>query len=206
VSAVISTTDIQLRKKILRREMRQRRRGLSAFQQRAAARDLYRRLVSSKEFRHAKRITFTLARDGEISPHLLLHEALRRGKQCYLPVMSRLGEDLLTFRRIGKTFAGLRATNRFAIPEPVRARACPRRWLSVVLLPLVAFDADCNRLGMGKGFYDHSFAFLRRSMRKRPLLLGLAHECQKVEALELNPWDLPLDGIVTDQAWYKATR
>ncbi|HTQ99177.1 MAG TPA: 5-formyltetrahydrofolate cyclo-ligase [Candidatus Acidoferrum sp.] len=201
-----AVADIQARKKLLRRQMRQKRLGLSRHQQRQAARALFKRLKASREFRFSRHITFTIARDGEISPRLLLAEALRRGKRCYLPVMSRVGEERLTFRRITKEFIGLRATNRFAIPEPVRARACPRRALSLVLLPLVAFDADCNRLGMGKGFYDHSFAFLRRGHRQRPLLLGLAHECQKVDALELNPWDVPLHGIVTDRAWYKAPK
>lgn len=198
--------DIQARKKLLRKQMRQRRRSLSPVQLKQAARALYRSLVVSKEFRHSKRVTFTLARDGEISPHLLLKEALRRGKHCYLPVMSRFGEDKLHFRRITADFKGLRAFNTFAIPEPVRAKECPRRWLSLVLLPLVAFDANCNRLGMGKGYYDHSFAFLCKSARQRPLLIGLAHECQRVEQLELNAWDVQLHAIVTDKAWYKAPK
>ncbi len=185
--------------------MRQRRRALSTAQQKQAALSLYKQLVVSKAFRFARRITFSLARDGEISPHLLLREAQRRGKQCFLPVMNRLGEDSLRFRRIdsGKK---LRDYNRFGIPEPVHGKVCHRRALSLVLLPLVAFDANCNRLGMGKGFYDHTFSFLRRSHRQRPLLIGLAHECQRVESLELAPWDIPVQAIVTDKAWYKATQ
>ena len=195
--------DIQAQKKILRREMRRRRRALGKAQQKQAALSLYKRMVVSKAFRFARRITFTLARDGEISPHLLLKEAQRRGKQCYLPVMNKLGEDRLRFRLLGDD-KQLRSRNRFGIPEPVRGKVCRPRALSLVLLPLVAFDANCNRLGMGKGFYDHTLSFLQRSVRRRPLLIGLAHELQRVEALELAPWDVPLQAIATDKAWYKA--
>jgi len=184
--------------------MRQLRRSLTLLQQREAAVELYRRVVTSKAFRFSRRIAFTIARDGEISPHLLLAEALRRGKRCYLPVMNRLGRNRLSFRRVGAHLPALSARNRFNIPEPVHAPACKPRALSLVLFPLVAFDVSCNRLGMGKGFYDHSFAFLRGSMRNRPLLVGLAHECQRVETLDVAPWDLPLQAIVTDQAWYKS--
>jgi 5-formyltetrahydrofolate cyclo-ligase len=195
---------IQTRKKNLRKLMRQKRRSLTPQQQRRAASDLYKRVVISQAFRFSKRITFTLARDGEISPHLLLVEALRRGKQCYLPVMSRFGEDRLSFRRVYQDQHKLRSNNRYGIPEPVRAHACSARVLSLVLLPLVAFDADGNRLGMGKGYYDHTFAFLGTTCRTRPSLVGLAHDCQRVDKLELASWDVPLRCIVTDRAWYKS--
>ena len=196
-------TEIQARKRSLRREMRQRRRSLGKLQQRIAARALYRRVVQSSLFRFSRRIAFTIARDGEISPHLLLREAQRRGKACYLPVMSRVGKDRLAFRRAAD-ISRLDSRNRFGIPEPARSQRCPPRALSLVLLPLVAFDARGNRLGMGKGYYDHTFAFLRRSQRSRPLLLGLAHECQRVASLDTASWDVPLQGLVTDDAWYKA--
>lgn len=194
---------IQARKKLLRGEMRRKRRSLGKLQQRNAARALYRRLVQSSVFRFSRRIAFTIARDGEISPQLLLREAQRRGKQCYLPVMSRVGKDKLAFR-IAADDRKLDSRNRFGIPEPVRGKACSPRVLGLVLLPLVAFDASGNRLGMGKGYYDHTFAFLRRSQRRRPLLLGLAHECQRVDSLDTASWDVPLQAIVTDVAWYKA--
>ena len=195
--------DIQARKKALRREMRRKRRGLGKLQQRKAARALYRRLVQSSLFRFSKRMAFTIARDGEISPHLLLREAQLRGKACYLPVMSRVGKDRLTFR-LAADSRQLDSRNRFGIPEPLQGKACPPRVLSLVLLPLVAFDTGGNRLGMGKGYYDHTFAFLRCSQRRRPVLLGLAHECQRVDALDTASWDVPLQAIVTDVAWYKA--
>jgi 5-formyltetrahydrofolate cyclo-ligase len=199
-----SVADIQARKQQLRRELRRRRRALTPRQQDQAAHALYRRVVTSGLFRFSQRLCFTLARDGEINTDALMREAARRGKRCYLPVMHNLGSSYgktrLTFRQ-WQPGARLRM-GRFGIPEPRLGRLASAYALSVVFMPLVGFDARCNRLGMGRAYYDNTFAFLRRSQRARPALVGLAHELQHVEQLELAPWDVPLRAIVTDRAWY----
>jgi len=198
LSSTIS--DIQARKQALRRELRRCRRNLGPRQQRLAAQRLYRRLVVSPLFRFSRTIAFTLARDGEIDTLPLARAAWRRGKRCFLPVMSDFGKPRLTFRE-WRPGARLR-TGRFGIPEPRLGKLRASRALSLVFLPLVGFDQYCNRLGMGRAYYDRSFAYLRRTTRTRPALVGLAHECQRTEKLELAPWDVPLQGIVTDGAWY----
>ena len=77
------------------------------------------------------------------------------------------------------------------------------RWLDLVLMPLVGFDADDNRLGMGAGFYDRKFAFLRhRRAWHRPLLLGIAFDAQRMERFDAAPHDVPLWGVVTERAVY----
>ena len=200
-----SISAIQARKQQLRRELRRRRRALSPKQQVAAARALFKRVVVSPLFRFSKRLTFTLARDGEISTDLLMREAARRGKRCYLPVMhntgSVYGRTRLTFR---EWHSGVQLRKgRYGIPEPRLGRIGSTHALSVVFMPLVGFDANCNRLGMGRAYYDHTFEFLLRSQRSRPALVGLAHDCQRVDAtLELAPWDVPLRAIVSDRSWY----
>ncbi len=77
------------------------------------------------------------------------------------------------------------------------------RDLDLILMPLVGFDLQGNRLGMGGGFYDRSLAFLRyRLYWKRPRLLGLAYDFQQVDILTADPWDIPMQAVVTDQAVY----
>jgi 5-formyltetrahydrofolate cyclo-ligase len=95
--------------------------------------------------------------------------------------------------------------NRFGIPEPLRRHRwiCPTHGLNLIIVPVVGFDRDCNRIGMGAGYYDRSLAFLRaRRSWLRPRLVGLAHECQRVDVIEPQPWDVPLDAVVTEQAVY----
>jgi 5-formyltetrahydrofolate cyclo-ligase len=75
--------------------------------------------------------------------------------------------------------------------------------LDLVLLPLVGFDESGNRLGMGGGFYDHSLSFLRnRKIWRKPNLVGIAHDFQRVDSLEAKPWDMPLEAVITDRAVY----
>ena len=73
-------------------------------------------------------------------------------------------------------------------------------------MPLVGFDLNGYRLGMGGGFYDTSLAYLRRrSAWKKPFLMGIAYECQKVETLPRDPWDIPLDAVLTEKKLYRFT-
>ena len=189
----------------LRRKLRQARRALTGSQQRQAAHGLYRQLAQHALFRRARHLSLYLPTDGEIDPRLLLRAAQRRGKATYLPVLSAWPRTKMVFQRI-RPGEKLRP-NRFRILEP---RANPARqrkiWtLDLVLLPLVGFDQEGGRLGMGGGFYDRSLAYLaRRQSWRKPTLLGLAHECQKVERLDQASWDVPLQGTVTDRQWYVA--
>ena len=189
----------------LRRLLRKARRSLTRSEQRQAAEGLYKQLAQDPYFRRAKHISLYLPTDGEIDPRLLLRAAQRRGKKTYLPVLSAWPRTKMVFQQIrpGEKLK----PNRFRILEPRANLARQRKiWaLDLVLLPLVGFDDVGGRLGMGGGFYDRSLAYLaRRQNWRKPTLLGLAHECQKVERLAQASWDVPLQGTVTDKAWYFA--
>lgn len=189
----------------LRRLLRKARRTLSRAEQRQAAQGLYRQLAQNPLFRRARHVSLYLPMDGEIDPRLLLREAQRRGKKTYLPVLSAWPRTKMVFQRVrpGERFR----PNRFRIPEPrIDARKQRKIWaLDLILMPLVGFDDQGGRLGMGGGFYDRSLAYqARRKAWQKPVLLGLAHECQKVEKLAVASWDVPLQGTVSDKRWYLA--
>ncbi|WP_226475518.1 5-formyltetrahydrofolate cyclo-ligase [Pseudomonas sp. MWU16-30323] len=189
----------------LRRMLRKARRALTPSEQRQAALGLYRQLAQHPLFRRAKHISLYLPTDGEIDPRLLLRAAQRRGKATYLPVLSAWPRTKMVFQRVrpGEKLI----PNRFRILEPqVNVSRQRKVWaLDLVLLPLVGFDDVGGRLGMGGGFYDRSLAYMaRRKSWRKPTLLGLAHECQKVERLAQASWDVPLEGTVTDKDWYIA--
>jgi len=187
----------------LRRQLRQARRQLTPSQQRRAARALYRQLAQHPLFRRSRHIALYLPNDGEIDPRPLLLEAQKRGKATYLPVLNAWPRTRMVFQRI-KPSESLRS-NRFGIFEPASCPARQRRiWaLDLILMPLVGFDEQGGRLGMGGGFYDRSLAYRkRRKNGHKPTLLGLAHECQKVDRLPLAAWDVSLQATVTDRGWY----
>jgi 5-formyltetrahydrofolate cyclo-ligase len=184
----------------LRRRLRQARRSLSRCEQRLASRRLFLLLIHHPLFLRSRHIAFYLPSDGEIDPTPLMRRARSMGKQCYLPVVSGWPKEHMRFQRTSVSERW--SKNRFGIaePNPSQGRQCPAWRLDLVLMPLVGFDAAGNRLGMGGGFYDRAFAYRKRRMRWRgPLLLGVAHACQKVEALPVASWDIPLDGIVSDR-------
>ena len=89
----------------------------------------------------------------------------------------------------------------FGIPEPVLGIKVDPEDLDMVLVPLVAADLSGNRIGHGAGFYDKTFSFHKSG--SAPYLVGLAHEFQIVPSLNPEPWDVPLDAIITEKTIYK---
>lgn len=188
----------------LRRELRARRRTLSCQERRAAARSLARNGPLAALLGRYGRVALYLANDGEIDPAQLLTRLRAAGHRCYLPVLHCHRRQPLWFAHY---LPGMpMGRNRFAIPEPqvppgARLRAAE---LDALLMPLVGFDDRGNRLGMGGGFYDRSLQFLghRRRWRK-PLLIGLAYELQRLDRVEARDWDIPLDAVATEAGLYR---
>lgn len=182
----------------IRRLMRERRRHLDGRAMRIAADELRRRLLALPRFRHARNLATYLAVDGEISLNPVIEAAWFLRIPVYLPC---LRGQRMEFRRYAPD-TPLRA-NRFGIPEPELSpgSSISARYLDTVLAPLVAFDDNGGRLGTGGGFYDRTFEFLRhRDYWKRPVLIGVAYEFQRVPSLPLAGWDVPMSAVVTDVA------
>lgn len=186
----------------LRKLLRSKRRSLSSSQQIQAAQQLYQQLAQHQLFRRAQHVAFYLASDGEIDPALLMREAWRRGKHVYLPVLARWPKTTMVFQRVRPIQQWEK--NRFGILQPrwCVADQCSIWALDAVFLPLVGFDQQGGRLGMGGGFYDRCFAQLhQRNHLTTPQRIGLAHACQQVEQLPVASWDVPLHAVVTDLGW-----
>ncbi len=194
-----------MNKSEIRRQMRARRRALSLPERWRAARGLCRVLRVAPVFMRARRIGLYLANDGELDPQVLMALAWRRRKQVFLPVLQHKPFQRMRFAPYlpGDELV----PNRYGIPEPCWDAAVPGRCLDLVLMPLVAFDAAGNRLGMGGGYYDRSFAYLRRRRHwRRPVLLGVGYDFQQHPALPGDVWDVPMDGVVTESRLLLLTR
>ena len=187
----------------IRSEVRRRRRALSRRDNAHLSARLCQRIATSALFRRSSHIAFYLPNDGEVDLTPLMERARTLGKRVYLPVLSPLFHNRLWFAPYERETPLL--ANRFGIPEPdINRRQMRPVWaLDLVLTPLVAFDPQGNRLGMGGGFYDRTLAFLRRrECWRKPRLMGIAFEFQKFPQLPHAPWDIPLGGITTDAAEY----
>lgn len=186
----------------LRRTLRQRRRALSRQQQAQAARALAFRLLGHPALYRARHIALYVPNDGEIDPGAYQTLARKRGIQFYLPVLHPLNDGRLVFSPVNANTP--LTNNRFGIPEPAFKDGLGRPpWaLDAVLMPLVGFDRNGGRLGMGGGFYDRTFAFGRHRPAMLPTLIGLAHDNQCVTRIPTESWDIPLHWIVTDQHRY----
>ena len=143
----------------------------------------------------AKRIAGYVATDGEVDISPLLAELAARGHEVHLPRISERGHDMAFIRWHPDN--ALRR-NRYAIPEPVFGGRCPAAQLDLVFVPLLACDRQGNRLGSGAGYYDRCFAFrgtgtTGKKAAQRPLLCGVGYPFQLHDALQADPWDVPLD-------------
>lgn len=187
----------------LRRVLRNRRRALADQEQCSHRTALAQRFIRCRFLLRYQRIAIYLSNDGELDPSLLAARAWDTGKKLFLPVLRGDSKQALWFAAYHSGDQLLR--NRFGIYEPKLTSHAPvPPWsIDLMLLPLVGFDTKGNRLGMGGGFYDRTLAYLnQRSVWRKPMLLGVAHECQKLTNIEVQSWDVPLDGIITEQNFY----
>lgn len=185
----------------LRREMRARRRALCVADAQAASQRLRKLALQHRLLRHA-RIGFYLPLAEEIDLLPLLNSALWASRACFLPVVPQRHARRLWFSRIGPGDVWYR--NRFGIYEHGSRDRVRAQQLDVLFVPLVAFDAQGNRLGMGGGFYDASLAYLRhRRVFRKPKLIGVAYDFQRVTTLPREAWDVPLQAVLTDRAFYR---
>jgi len=149
----------------------------------------------------AKRIACYFPIGGEVDCQFATRTAWNRGREVFLPV---LRGPVLIFTRYRPDTELLR--NRYGIPEPrsVAENFFRPQEIDVVLTPLVAFDEYGNRIGMGGGFYDRSFRFLRHRTRwQHPRMIGIAYEFQKAARIKASSWDVPLQIVVTEQRTYR---
>ncbi|MDH5377638.1 MAG: 5-formyltetrahydrofolate cyclo-ligase [Gammaproteobacteria bacterium] len=182
----------------LRREIRQKRLSLTEQERADASIGLWQQLKRNLAYLRFNSMAFYLANDGELDPAYARDYGLLAGNKVYLPALHR------SFRfhmRFAPYMKNCRLTeNKFGIPEPQCALAQLRYAgnLDAIFIPLVAFDKKGNRLGMGGGYYDRTLAFLRtRRIWKKPLLVGLAYDFQQVDSLPSDPWDIPMQYLVT---------
>ncbi len=177
----------------LRQQIRKTRANLTALQQQQAEDSITQQALAFIEERNAQHIALYISFDGEISTEKLIKTLWAQGKQVYLPVLHPFNPNHLLFLRYLPDTPMLK--NKFSIWEPKLnvQNVLPLDELDILFTPLVAFDKQGNRLGMGGGFYDRT---LQNWQNSSFIPVGLAHQCQQVEQLPTEVWDVPLHQIL----------
>ncbi|XHN44562.1 5-formyltetrahydrofolate cyclo-ligase [Lonepinella sp. MS14436] len=187
------TQDITQLRHNIRQQIRKIRQNLTALEQAQAEQNITQQALALIEQRQANKIALYLAFDGEISTQLLIENLWRQGKKVYLPVLHPFCTGHLLFLQHRPDTALIK--NKFGIFEPQLnvQNVLPTEQLDMIFTPLVAFDQQGNRLGMGGGFYDRT---LQDWQQKSFIPIGLAHQCQQIENLPVESWDMPLFRIL----------
>jgi 5-formyltetrahydrofolate cyclo-ligase len=105
---------------------------------------------------------------------------------------------IMQFHRVNEE--GICQKNDYKIQEWVTDSPCAASMLDIVFTPLLGFDRKGHRLGQGGGYYDATFEFLKQ--KSHPYLIGVAYECQQLDEIVCNEWDIDLHGVITEQCFY----
>jgi 5-formyltetrahydrofolate cyclo-ligase len=193
-----------MQRQTVRTRYRKKRQALSYQVQSIAANNLLKTCLTSTTFVKAKTIACYTANDGEIDPTAIIHYCWQQGKCVLLPVLHPFSKGHLLFVKYHPHSPTHK--NCFGIDEPIvtSTNLCTLANIELILTPLVAFDAEGNRLGMGGGYYDRTLAPIRRDSLPTKLI-GLAHICQQIDRLHTDSWDVPLNGIATPTQFFSVS-
>lgn len=197
-----ATTPAQTSRQAYRQRLKAARGELSQSQQITAARDLVQQVMMQPEVERARTVGAYFSFGTELNTEPLLQALLDAGKRVCLPVLHPFTQGHLLM--LHYDLNSQLVANRYGIPEP--ALRCPDvvpfTQIDCLLTPLVGFDAAGNRMGMGGGFYDRTLASWQRGRYPGLSVFGLGHDCQFVERLPVQPWDVPLPAVITpSQCW-----
>ena len=184
--------------KEIRATIRESRQAVPLPYARQAAAKFVELLVELDWYKNANQIAAYLPFNGEADPLPLMDRALVDGKRIFVPVIVDKSEPLRFEAWTRETEV---TKNRFNICEPNASEASidPTE-LDLVITPLVAFDGQRNRLGVGGGYYDRTFAFLNdiATQDRGTLLVGLGYELQQIKKIDSKTHDVKLDAVVTE--------
>lgn len=204
-SLSISSSNSGQSRSDIRSSVRQLRKNLSADFQHHAAQNIATRVMELPRVQNAHTVSLFLSFDGELNTRPLIERLWQAGKSVYLPVLHPFSRGNLLFLRYSAESEMV--LNHFGIEEPRLnvQQVLPVSRLDIIFTPLVAFDATGQRLGMGGGFYDRTLQDWESAYLQQcgPYPIGLSHDCQRVDALPVQEWDVPLPEIITPSTHYR---
>jgi 5-formyltetrahydrofolate cyclo-ligase len=190
----------------LRQTLRARRRSLDASAQVRHSEAVAQQLIARSG--QGQRIAVYLAFDGEVNLQPFIQWCWAQQIETFLPVLDPQNEGHLLFQPFTQNTAMVKNKFNIAEPEIDYNHTIPVTALDMLAIPLVGFDRQANRMGMGGGFYDRTLASVATLSvpNQRPHLIGIAHSIQEVQTLTVQSWDIPMDDIITEQTTISRAR
>lgn len=192
--------DTQDKKKAVRRDSLTRRGAMSATEVKEQSHRIQERVLELAEYKNAQRIGLYSPFKGEVQTELIFEDALSSGKEVFFPrVINSKAPLHMAFFRV-KSERDL-AAGTYGILEPAEKRETNQesecevlpKTLDLIIIPGIAFDEKCRRIGFGKGFYDRALEGVRCEV------VGLAFELQILEEIPTEPHDALLSLVVTER-------
>jgi len=184
----------------LRAEARRRLRALAEAERAVAEAALDRRVWTVPEIASARTLLLFADLPEEVTTDAIAAEALRRGITVVYP--RTLPETrTMTLHRVASLEHLLTGNYGIREPDPARCPLVVETSIEAALVPGLAWDRRGNRLGRGAGYYDRLFG----APEWRGFRCGIFFSFQEMETIPTDPWDLPLDAVVTDREVWRPT-
>lgn len=181
---------IRQEKEIIRKLLKWLRKGLSQKERISKSKQIRDKILSLPLFKKAHTVMFYVTHDAEVDTLPLLQKALNLQKHVVVPTIKNT-KRILPVKVDTYDFV----PGHYGIPEPKnKSRGVAPEEIDLVIVPGVAFDESCKRIGYGGGYYD---VWLRNFSPQQTI--GLAYDFQVLESLPSNEKDIPLGMIVTEK-------
>lgn len=183
-------------KKILRKEILEKRDNINIDKKEKMDKAIINRFYESKYYKEAKKIFIYISFGSEINTREIINVALKENKKIYVP-RTELKTKIMDAVEIS-SLNSLKESS-YGILEPSKEnKSVDPNELDLIVVPGVAFDRNGGRMGYGAGFYDIYFKKINKENVKKITKLALAYDMQVIEMVPMNEDDIPVDYIVTE--------
>ena len=186
--------DLAAWRKAQRARLLELRQAIPLPAQRAADERIAQLLLDGFPLLGSMKVGFYWPFKGEVDPRVMVHRLRTQGARSALPTVVTKAAPLVfrEWRPDTETVPGV-----FGLPVPVGTDVVIP---DAVLVPPVGFDARGYRLGYGGGYFDRTLA----ALSPRPLAIGLARAMSRIETIHPQPYDIPMDFILTEDGIHEA--
>ncbi len=151
-------------------------------------------IIETEEFQNAQNIGIYLALNGEVELNALIKFCRENQKKIFVPIYD--SNEKICFMSEWPESSELK-NGQWGVLEPENAVAAKPDEIEIMIVPGVAFDFDCERLGRGGGYYDRMLA------ESKSYKIGVAFQFQMFESLESEEHDIAMDLVITNNNIYR---